>query len=350
MLVNKCDLGVTFFIDSDVWMFGVVDSQSPEDIIIESSRGPQMAQPGRPLSITVETHASDSEASRLLGALDTRGRNHAPFTILFKGMECNVLYDRRDVEMSDDGDVKIVFHLRELAKTRIAVATPEGLARRAAEVIAEGAAAKLDGAKVINRVKSGFWIDYQSREWPISVDGPDVKEALALAAALSVPRTPTIADVESAAAGQVVMAARRIREAAIGRLFPKHDPDDSKPRATPPPRPGGVDVSKMAANARAMGAPARVPPRQKGAEVRRPTARISIAVDGKDAILHFGRHRGKRLSDIVQTDKDYLQWMINEPGDFPRDLIDVARWVLNNPLEAPRVAKARPHEHSWRDA
>ena len=36
----------------------------------------------------------------------------------------------------------------------------------------------------------------------------------------------------------------------------------------------------------------------------------------KEAVFNFGKHKGKKVSDILETDSGYYTWMMN--GDFPR--------------------------------
>lgn len=55
------------------------------------------------------------------------------------------------------------------------------------------------------------------------------------------------------------------------------------------------------------------------------TLRYKISADGKDALLKFGRHRGKTLSAIAKEDPTYLRFITT--SDFPDELKDVARYL-----------------------
>lgn len=57
-----------------------------------------------------------------------------------------------------------------------------------------------------------------------------------------------------------------------------------------------------------------------------------------DAVLKFGRHKGKMLSAIRKEDPMYLDWLIarehhpeTRPDGFPADLISVVRHVRSLP-------------------
>jgi hypothetical protein len=75
-------------------------------------------------------------------------------------------------------------------------------------------------------------------------------------------------------------------------------------------------------------------------------ARYTISTDGKDATLHFGKHRGSRISDLVKREdtKGYLRWLISPANSFPEDLVDVTRRILGVKPKAP----SKPID--WEDA
>jgi hypothetical protein len=54
--------------------------------------------------------------------------------------------------------------------------------------------------------------------------------------------------------------------------------------------------------------------------------RYVVSADGKDALIHFGKHNGKNLSDIAKIDRGYLSWIIGE--DFPKELKDICEYQL----------------------
>lgn len=226
----------------------------------------------------------------------------------------------------------------------------------AAQTIVEGAVRQLAGAKAINRVKSGWWVDYQSREWSVETE---VEAALKNAAGMYPPRMPKGVEVRDAALEQVANAVERIKEAAIARLFPagrdakdgsvstldsaledldsfEDDEEPATSRSAGEAKPKAkVDLRRMKAKQRAERAPLMARPAHKSGHV----PSYTLSVDGKDAVLGFGKHKGKRLTDIVQVDKGYLEWMLKSPGDFARELLDVVRYVVNNPLSAKRMPR-----------
>jgi hypothetical protein len=54
-----------------------------------------------------------------------------------------------------------------------------------------------------------------------------------------------------------------------------------------------------------------------------------ISSDGSDALLLFGKHSGKNVSDLAREEPGYLRWMLGQ--DFPEPLLDVIRHVLGLP-------------------
>lgn len=61
--------------------------------------------------------------------------------------------------------------------------------------------------------------------------------------------------------------------------------------------------------------------------VKKTSGRYAISVSGEDAILKFGKHKGRKLTKIVEKNGKYLLWLLQQP--FPDDLKDVCRYVLN---------------------
>lgn len=59
-----------------------------------------------------------------------------------------------------------------------------------------------------------------------------------------------------------------------------------------------------------------------------------INADGTDAILKFGKYRGRTVSWLAENKPDYLFWMMNggkgraDPMPFSRDLLDVIRYRM----------------------
>ncbi len=56
--------------------------------------------------------------------------------------------------------------------------------------------------------------------------------------------------------------------------------------------------------------------------------KFRISVTGDDAILHFGKHNGHHLSDIIEDDPSYLKWMIRS-SDFDQDLLNICQYHLD---------------------
>lgn len=74
-------------------------------------------------------------------------------------------------------------------------------------------------------------------------------------------------------------------------------------------RPGGVDAEKMARN--------------------RKDHRYTVSMDGADAVLNFGKHKGLRISDLAKTDegRSYMLWLLKEGMGFGEDLLGIIRHV-----------------------
>jgi uncharacterized protein (DUF3820 family) len=51
-----------------------------------------------------------------------------------------------------------------------------------------------------------------------------------------------------------------------------------------------------------------------------------VSKDGDDVMLEFGKHKGRMLSDVANTEPSYLKWMLKEK--FPEDLKDVCEYLL----------------------
>lgn len=55
--------------------------------------------------------------------------------------------------------------------------------------------------------------------------------------------------------------------------------------------------------------------------------RYKIGVDGKDALIKFGRHKSLTLGQIDVFDPGYLDWIVDSKPDFPGELKDVVRYI-----------------------
>jgi len=54
--------------------------------------------------------------------------------------------------------------------------------------------------------------------------------------------------------------------------------------------------------------------------------KYKISARGDDAMLKFGKHNGKWLSEIAKENKGYLEWILEQK--FPDDLKDVCRYLI----------------------
>jgi uncharacterized protein (DUF3820 family) len=63
-----------------------------------------------------------------------------------------------------------------------------------------------------------------------------------------------------------------------------------------------------------------------GTRVEFTSGKYIISKDGDDVMLEFGKHKGKMLSAVVNTNPGYVKWMLKEK--FPEDLKDVCEYLL----------------------
>lgn len=137
---------------------------------------------------------------------------------------------------------------------------------------------------------------------------------------------------------------RRYQEGAERIVVaPRHAEDTIKPSSGDelPLHPERVDVTKMRRAARedkmAIGAGTRgesdidkVEDKGKSGYKHSKTGRYTIAADGKDVRLHFGRYNGEQVSAILRSGKEgrsYVAWMLSPSQDFHKDLLDVVRYL-----------------------
>jgi len=60
---------------------------------------------------------------------------------------------------------------------------------------------------------------------------------------------------------------------------------------------------------------------------KRPSRRqYKVSDDGQDAILLFGKHKGKTVSQLAGEDKGYLRWLMD--GGWPMELKEIAEYQL----------------------
>lgn len=64
--------------------------------------------------------------------------------------------------------------------------------------------------------------------------------------------------------------------------------------------------------------------------------KYKLNTDGSDAMLFFGRHRGRTLVQIWKDEPGYLNWVLE--SDFDSDLKDVVRYVQR---DQPRAQAAQ---------
>jgi len=63
-------------------------------------------------------------------------------------------------------------------------------------------------------------------------------------------------------------------------------------------------------------------------QIKKSSGRYKINATGDDAILKFGKHKGRSLKEIAERGSgSYLEWLLKQP--FPDDLEDVCRHVMN---------------------
>lgn len=53
-----------------------------------------------------------------------------------------------------------------------------------------------------------------------------------------------------------------------------------------------------------------------------------IPIGENDFEFNFGKMRGKLLSDVAESDPDYLTWMMK--GNFPKDVQELIQNVLDD--------------------
>lgn len=188
---------------------------------------------------------------------------------------------------------------------------------------------------------------HQSRQWPVT---PEVVQGLSVAEENFGHELIPEHELKAIADGQAHYAAKRIRDAAIGRLFPAgRDSDDGSTEPPPTsrspgtPRKGGVDIGKLRAAVKAEGG---APRRPRPSDVILLDKRFTISVAGDDAVMNVGKFKGQCLTDVVKIDKGYLEWVLSNKhtGDFqpwPRDVLDVVRHVLNNPMKVDSAGYCR---------
>ncbi|KKN67570.1 hypothetical protein LCGC14_0460250 [marine sediment metagenome] len=68
----------------------------------------------------------------------------------------------------------------------------------------------------------------------------------------------------------------------------------------------------------------------------------SVSLDGKDALLNFGKHAGARVSELAadESDRSYLEWMLK--SDFVAELLGIVKVQLERDLKAQAAGWARP--------
>jgi uncharacterized protein (DUF3820 family) len=58
------------------------------------------------------------------------------------------------------------------------------------------------------------------------------------------------------------------------------------------------------------------------------SSEYKINTEGTDALLLFGKYRGKSISNIPAKDRAYLLWLLAQPS-APQDLKDVIHFVMD---------------------
>lgn len=66
--------------------------------------------------------------------------------------------------------------------------------------------------------------------------------------------------------------------------------------------------------------------------------RVVISKTGDDAMVDFGKHRGRLMSEVVREDPSYARW-VSGNATCPDDLHTLIEWLLEN-----EGAKPKPYE------
>ena len=53
-----------------------------------------------------------------------------------------------------------------------------------------------------------------------------------------------------------------------------------------------------------------------------------------EALINFGKHRGRRLSEVAAGEPDYLEWIAGK-SDFDTETRDIARNALDGDMPTP---------------
>lgn len=71
--------------------------------------------------------------------------------------------------------------------------------------------------------------------------------------------------------------------------------------------------------------------------------RFKISADGRDALLCFGKHDGKTITDlkVSREGRSYLQWILKE--EFPEPIKRIIRLYVDEPRRA-RPSRLTPEE------
>lgn len=76
----------------------------------------------------------------------------------------------------------------------------------------------------------------------------------------------------------------------------------------------GLDMRKMRKAVKRRAVPAKT------------SGKFKISADGEDAVLLFGKHKGKEVSLLAKKEPDYLKWMQRQ--EFPEELLSVVQHQL----------------------
>jgi uncharacterized protein (DUF3820 family) len=64
-----------------------------------------------------------------------------------------------------------------------------------------------------------------------------------------------------------------------------------------------------------------------GAVAGAATHKYRISAEGDDAVLLFGKHKGKEVSTLAKKEPGYLSWMLRQ--EFPEELLEIVHYQLS---------------------
>ncbi len=116
----------------------------------------------------------------------------------------------------------------------------------------------------------------------------------------------------------------------VGREFPSLDDAETAARVA-----SEVLLGELTANSDLPRSPRRLAAWAKGVDERAIDAEGRFVWSANDeALVNFGKHRGRRLSEVAAGEPDYLEWMAGNTR-FNAETRDIARKALEGDLPVP---------------